>query len=211
MPNPIWVRPEISVSPSCLVDHRAFTLIELVLVMVIIGIMAAFSVPSVVARMPHVRLKALARQIASELQLSRLRAINDQSAQAAGGDPTGYAIAATASASSAGGSFTVQRGSWDTATFTFTADATQPDFLANTTISLVSGNSDYPEVGISAISLTSPAKPLFLSSGTGEVVNSSTGSMVGTYTLTLREFGAGVPGDSLTITLNSVGSVKITE
>jgi prepilin-type N-terminal cleavage/methylation domain-containing protein len=57
-------------------DH-AFTTVELLIVMMIVGILATFLTPQLGRWLTTVRVDAAARELASELQLSKIRAISE--------------------------------------------------------------------------------------------------------------------------------------
>jgi type II secretion system protein H len=57
---------------------RGFTLIELVSVVAIIGVIAAMAVPSFVSYTPKLKVKAVARDITSQLRLARSKAISER-------------------------------------------------------------------------------------------------------------------------------------
>ena len=55
--------------------EKGFSLIELIIVVTVIGIMAAVSVPAILQWLPNVRLKAAARDLYSNMQTMRMLAI----------------------------------------------------------------------------------------------------------------------------------------
>jgi len=59
-----------------------FTLIELIVVVVIIGIMAAIAVPNILAWLPNMRLKAAARDVYSNMQKARMMAVKSNKSTA---------------------------------------------------------------------------------------------------------------------------------
>jgi prepilin-type N-terminal cleavage/methylation domain-containing protein len=56
----------------------AFTLIELLVAMAIAGILMGIAVPRFYAILPGIRLSSAARQVATDLQLARMRAISQR-------------------------------------------------------------------------------------------------------------------------------------
>ena len=57
---------------------RGFTLMEMMIVVVVIGIVAGLAVPSFLSYMPKLRVKAAAREIVSELRLARSKAVSER-------------------------------------------------------------------------------------------------------------------------------------
>lgn len=60
--------------------HTGFTLMELVIVVVVIGIIAGMAVPSFLSYLPKQRVKATARDMVSELRLARSQSISERQA-----------------------------------------------------------------------------------------------------------------------------------
>ena len=56
-------------------DGRGVTLVEMTMVLVIMGILAALAVPSFIKYLPGIRLKGDARDVASVSKLARMRAV----------------------------------------------------------------------------------------------------------------------------------------
>ena len=62
------------------IDHRGFSLVEILVAVVIFGVLAGTAIPQFVAFAPKNRLNGAARQIYSELMWARSKAVNDNSA-----------------------------------------------------------------------------------------------------------------------------------
>jgi prepilin-type N-terminal cleavage/methylation domain-containing protein len=77
----------VDVSMMFCLHQRAFTTTELVIVMMLIGILAAFATPHLGRWLAIVRVNSAARHIASELQLSKMRAISQNTRYRISFDP----------------------------------------------------------------------------------------------------------------------------
>lgn len=58
-------------------DNKGFTIIEVIVVIVVIGIMAAIAVPNFIGYLPESRLKNASRDLFSNLQLAKIGAIKN--------------------------------------------------------------------------------------------------------------------------------------
>lgn len=58
-------------------NRHGFTLVEIIVVMVVIGIMATFAVPSFLKWMPNINLKSAARDLYSTMQKAKIQAIKE--------------------------------------------------------------------------------------------------------------------------------------
>lgn len=57
---------------------RGFTMIEMMIVVVVIGLIAALAVPSFLGYMPKLRVKSAARDIVSSMRLARSKAVSER-------------------------------------------------------------------------------------------------------------------------------------
>jgi type II secretion system protein H len=58
--------------------ERGFTLMEMVIVAVVIGVISAMAVPSFLSYMPKLRVKSAARDIVSQMRLARSRSVAER-------------------------------------------------------------------------------------------------------------------------------------
>jgi len=65
--------------PGRIVNRKGFTLMEVLMALVVLGIATAIAIPSFTAWLPDARLKSAARDIFSNLQLTKMEAIKANS------------------------------------------------------------------------------------------------------------------------------------
>jgi len=78
-------------------NKKGVTLLELIVVFILIGIMAAFLVPSIGSWLPRYRLRTATRDIVSTMRAAQMRAIS--SAYSSGTTPFNYQVNFTAGSS----------------------------------------------------------------------------------------------------------------
>ena len=73
-------------------ERRAYTLVELLIVVVIMGIVAAVGIPLFGESLAKINVEAAAERIRADLELARRHAINTSTSQAVEFDSDGYAL-----------------------------------------------------------------------------------------------------------------------
>ncbi len=58
-----------------IIEKKGFTLLEMMIVVVIIGVLAGIAIPNIAAQLPHYRLKAAARNLVSNMIKAKSQAI----------------------------------------------------------------------------------------------------------------------------------------
>lgn len=80
--------------------NKGFTLVEVIIVVGVIGIMAAIAVPAIMSWMPNIRQKAAARELFADLQRAKMEAIKRNA-------PAVVVITPAASCAVTGGSYSM--------------------------------------------------------------------------------------------------------
>lgn len=60
-----------------IIEKKGFTLIEMLIVVVIIGVLAGIAIPNIATQIPHYRLKAATRNLVSNMIKAKSQAISD--------------------------------------------------------------------------------------------------------------------------------------
>jgi len=66
------------IHPNNRPGERGFTLMEMMIVVVVIGVIAAMAIPSFLSYMPKLKVKACARDIVSQLRLARSKSVAER-------------------------------------------------------------------------------------------------------------------------------------
>lgn len=108
-------------------NSRGFQLVELLLVISLISILIAIGVPSLVGQMNHIRLSRSTRDVATELNAARLKAIAQN---------TKYKVSFTLP-----GSYLLQK--WDKTTSTWVTETTHTTRTIEAGISIISPGANF--------------------------------------------------------------------